>query len=165
MTLKRSGLRPSGKPLVRTTPLLRTAPIQTQRRRSRPPTRPGLGKAKTQPIVKRRCGGWCELRLPGTCLGLAGDSHHRRKKSKQGPWSPSNILRLCRLCHDVITDTRAEYYERGWLVESWDDWATQEVRMWAVSSPLAEREPEEFRLGWYLLDDKGGSVFVRKWTA
>lgn len=99
-------------------------------------------------VVRERSGGDCELRL-SACLGRAASVHHRRKRSQGGPWTPSNCLHTCgdgtRGCHGVITDTRTEYYESGWIVHSWDPWASTPVLMHT-----------HFGHTWVLLDDEGG---------
>lgn len=107
---------------------------------------------KTRPIVYARSGGDCELRLDG-CLGRGHSIHHRRKRSQGGPWSPSNSIHTCgdgsRGCHGVITDTRTEYYDKGWLVHSWTDWAPTPVLLHTSKGHT-----------YVLLDDEGGFRLV-----
>lgn len=95
----------------------------------------GMTQDKARRIVKRRSGGDCELRIPGSCLGRAETMHHRRKQSQRGPWTPSNLVHTCgdgtRGCHGLITNTRTEYYESGWLVHSWEDWRGKPVELWS----------------------------------
>jgi hypothetical protein len=93
--------------------------------------------------VKLRSGGVCEV-----CDSRRGQSvHHRRKQSQGGPWSASNCLHLCGTgrgpdgCHGRITETDGDYYAKGWLVHSYEDW---------TAKPVLRRGE------WVLLDDEGG---------
>lgn len=105
---------------------------------------------KSRAIVKQRSGGICELRIPEVCLGLAHSMHHRRKRSQGGPWSPSNMIHTCgdgtRGCHGLITNTRREYYDAGWIVHSWD--------RWDITPALVHTE--QFGHDYVLLSDAGG---------
>lgn len=130
-------------------PLRRTASL-----RARTPMKRGIAKLKVvrkfdsseepcKAVVKRRSGGTCEI-----CGIRPGESvHHRRKQSQQGPWTPSNCLHLCGDgrspdgCHGMVTNTRSEYYDNGWLVRSWEDWAAK---------------PVLYRGRMVVLDDEGG---------
>lgn len=67
----------------------------------------------------------CEIRLLGVCTGQATDWHHRKNRSQGGLWTPSNGLDLCHACHMTITNTRAIYFELGWLVSREDDPASK----------------------------------------
>lgn len=84
--------------------------------------------------VRRRSGLDCELRIEGVCLGRAETMHHRRKQSQRGPWVPSNLVHACgdgvRGCHGLITNTRTEYYDNGWIVHSWQNWRATEILLW-----------------------------------
>lgn len=103
-------------------------------------------------VVRVRSGGDCELRLDG-CLGRAHSVHHRRKRSQGGPWLPSNAVHSCgdgsRGCHGVITETRTEYYDNGWIVHSWSDWKSTPILMHTAHGHT-----------WVLLDDEGGYRLV-----
>lgn len=72
----------------------------------------------------------CQLRIPGVCLGRATNTHHRRPRQMGGSRDPvvedpANHLHLCgdgvRGCHGYVESHRAEAYEKGWLVHSWED--------------------------------------------
>lgn len=85
---------------------------------------------RTREVVKERSAGGCER-----CgQRRAHTMHHRRKVSQGGPWCPSNVIHLCgdgtRYCHGEISNTRNEYYDEGWLVRSWQHWASKPVRLW-----------------------------------
>jgi hypothetical protein len=76
-----------------------------------------------RPLVRARSNGWCEVRLPGVCLGRATNQHHRKNRSQGGRWDAANLLDLCGSgttgCHGVLTDPqgrRAEYEGNGWIV-------------------------------------------------
>ena len=49
--------------------------------------------------------GKCEARLSG-CSYHGADSHHRKLRSRGGSNELSNLLLLCRSCHDKITDNK-----------------------------------------------------------
>ncbi|MEV8610195.1 HNH endonuclease signature motif containing protein [Amycolatopsis sp. NPDC051373] len=80
-------------------------------------------------IVKKRSEGKCEI-----CGIRPGQSvHHRRKQSQGGPWTPSNCLHLCGDgrgpdgCHGMVTNTRTQYYQYGFLVYSGESWINKPV--------------------------------------
>lgn len=108
----------------------------------------------------------CEVGLPG-CAGLSGaklDTHHRLKQSQGGPWEVANLLAVCRPCHQVISDTREEYYAEGWLVKSGGGLA--KLRRGVV--PVWERTPVRRRgvLVWLRPDggfDVLGEREIREW--
>jgi hypothetical protein len=87
---------------------------------------------KSRPIVKDRSRGMCEVRIPGVCEGRATNYHHRLPEGQGGSSEPENLLHLCgdgvRGCHGHIEHNRAQAYEKGWLVHSWEDPA--EVPWW-----------------------------------
>lgn len=102
-----------------------------------------MNEKKCRQIVAERAGNKCEI-----CEAPPGSMHHRRFRSQGGPWTPSNILRLCgdgvRGCHGKLTNTngrRAEYEAEGWIVPAWKDWQSTPVKTWR---------------GYLLLDDEGG---------
>lgn len=51
------------------------------------------------------------------------DPHHRLQRSLGGLHICSNIVMVCRRCHDGIHDydTSAKMYDDGWLLRSWQD--------------------------------------------
>lgn len=71
-------------------------------------------------LVYARSGGWCEVRIPGMCFGLAGNWHHRKAAGRI--WTPSNGLHLCGSgttgCHGFVTEHPNEARERGWSLRS-----------------------------------------------
>ncbi|MEV6879142.1 hypothetical protein [Amycolatopsis sp. NPDC051128] len=76
--------------------------------------------------MRERSSGLCEI------CGLArADTMHHRLTRKYGPWDPTNIVHLCgdgtRGCHGRITNTRNEYYDRGWLIRTWDQRTPAEI--------------------------------------
>lgn len=77
-------------------------------------------------LVAIRSSGCCEI-----CGVQRADTMHHRLTRKYGPWSPSNIVHLCgdgtRGCHGRVTDTRREFYDRGWLIRTWDKRLPAEV--------------------------------------
>jgi hypothetical protein len=103
-------------------------------------------------VVKKRSGGICEI-----CGIRPGQSvHHRLKQSQQGPWTPGNCMHLCGDgrgpdgCHGMVSNTRAEYYEKGWLVSP---------GAWLPSSPVDPpwlEKPLLYRGRLVLLDEVGG---------
>lgn len=76
-------------------------------------------------IVRQRSNGGCEVRVPGVCLGRAGNFQHRKNRSQGGRWTPSNGLDVCGSgttgCHGYIHAHPKESYRKGWSVRSWDD--------------------------------------------
>ena len=95
--MKRSGLS-SNKPLKRTGYLRRTGRLSAPSKKSR---------------VKEDLG-VCEL-----CdAARAIDPHHRLRRTQGGTDDRSNLLFLCRRCHDWIHDHPAESYQQGYLLRS-----------------------------------------------
>ena len=92
-------------------------------------------------LVAERSGGICEI----CSQARATDWHHRRNRSQGGTWVAANGLHLCRPCHRMVTETRTDFYDLGWLVRSWED---------EQSIPVSTAN------GWVLLDDQGGRTAV-----
>lgn len=61
---------------------------------------------------------WCELALPGVCLGRASHRHHRLRRGQGGSDEFENTLDLCSACHDYAHGHIAEANERGWILRS-----------------------------------------------
>lgn len=63
---------------------------------------------------------WCELAIPGVCLGRATNRHHRKLRIQGGTDDRDNTLDLCGSgtigCHGYVHHHPAESYERGWLI-------------------------------------------------
>lgn len=159
-----------GDGLARRTPLAGGKPLQTQKPMARgkgiervaaqPCTgepKPAKAKRKTardtgpskktRDALAVRSGGVCEL-----CgRARAVDPHHRHGRLMGGtrrPWINrlSNLLHLCRVDHDMVTDTRGrrlEFEAKGWLL--------REGQM-----PL--EVPVLLAVGLVVLDDVGGMM-------
>lgn len=92
-------------------------------------------------LVRARSGGWCEMRLAG-CLGLATDFSHRIRRSQGGPWTASNGLFACRVCHTWCGMRDDEANLLGLTLKSWQD---------PTVEPVAYQNA-----GLVVLDDLGG---------
>jgi hypothetical protein len=103
-----------GAPLRRITPLQRRTPLRV--RRSDPPE---LIKAKK--IVRERSGGRCEARIASICTGRATDAHHVKMRSRGGQHDPSNLLDVCRRCHEWIGNNPRSAHQMGFVKHSWED--------------------------------------------
>lgn len=80
----------------------------------------------TRDAVQNRSCGICE-----TCgKQRATDMHHRIPRSVGGGWHPSNIVHVCRGCHDWFEQSahREEAGQRGFLLHSSVDPATVPIR-------------------------------------
>lgn len=63
----------------------------------------------------------CEAKLEGICTGRAGDAHEILTRARQGSITDgTNILLLCRECHDWVTLHPVGAAERGLMAWSWD---------------------------------------------
>jgi len=95
-------------------------------------------------VVPVRSAGMCEIcgRQPGQSL------HHRKPRSQGGKWHPANIVHLCgdgvAGCHGRVTDTRTEYYGRGWLVHRDDEPAAMPFEHW-LWGPIFLDDRGDFR--------------------
>lgn len=56
------------------------------------------------------------------------DPHHRQQRSCGGQDVLSNLVHVCRRCHDTIHDQNI--YTFGWLVRSWDTPMDVPVHLW-----------------------------------
>jgi hypothetical protein len=108
-------------------------------------------------LVRIRSGGWCEVRLPGVCLGRAANMHHRKNRSQGGRADAANLVDLCGSgttgCHGALTDTqgrRAEYEVNGWIVPGYQEPATVPVLIHNATTGH----------DWVLLDDHGDLEFA-----
>lgn len=63
---------------------------------------------------------WCELAIPGVCLGRATNRHHKLLRKHGGGDERENTLDLCGSgttgCHGHVHANPAESYARGWLI-------------------------------------------------
>lgn len=68
-------------------------------------------------VLKGRSGLVCE------CCGRrrGNDFSHRVNEGQGGPWTASNGMHACRLCHDWIGDNLLLARERGWYLRSFED--------------------------------------------
>lgn len=120
--------------LVSRTPMPRTSSVRSgaHRRRSTGPTAATvrLVLARATSVMGLRCEKNDEL-LYGE-RGRDWDIHHRRPRRMGGDPRPdtnkaSNLLVLCRGCHDEIESHRADAYVHGWLLHDGDSPATVAV--------------------------------------
>lgn len=57
----------------------------------------------------------CEIQLPG-CYGRSSDCHEILSRARGGALDDdTNLMSLCRFCHDYVTTHPKEATERGWL--------------------------------------------------
>ena len=81
---------------------------------------------RMRPIIHRRSGGRCEIRIPGTCEGRATNIHHRLPRGNPRCTNElGNLVDLCGSgttgCHGRIEHNRDEAYDNGWLLrDTWD---------------------------------------------
>ncbi len=106
--------------------------------RRRTPLQP---TASQRQKLRERSGGVCEV-----CgAEQATNWHHRKAKSHGRDHRLSNALHLCGSgttgCHGLITNTRTEWYDNGWLVRSGGN---------PAMTPVARRGE------WVFLTDDGG---------
>lgn len=74
--------------------------------------------AQARAVVFERSQGRCEASVEGVCLGRGDQAHHVRRRSQGGQDDPSNLLWVCRACHDHVHRNPAEAVELGLLVSS-----------------------------------------------
>ena len=100
-------------------------------------------------LLKVRSGGLCEVSADG-CTLTAREWQHRRNRSQQGTWAPSNGLHACRECHAWIHANPTAAHAVGWTV-------------WSYENPV---EVPVFRAkSWVYLDDDGSFEPVQKGAA
>lgn len=58
--------------------------------------------ASARAEVFERSQGRCEAAVEGVCLGRGDQAHHKRRRSQGGQDTPSNLLWICRKCHDHV---------------------------------------------------------------
>jgi HNH endonuclease len=59
---------------------------------------------------------WCEDCASLALSGRLGHRHHRLRRGQGGTNDLSNLLALCRPCHDTVHRYPALSYQRGWLL-------------------------------------------------
>lgn len=129
--------------LVSSTPLVRRSPLRDWPALDRKPTgdrmplsrrhKPAVPTA-VRATLEGRSGGVCEAKLIG-CLGRATDPHHRitvkaggrRGDARERHDRLSNVLHLCRLCHQWVTTRPAESREVGLALAEWQQPAMEPV--------------------------------------
>lgn len=74
----------------------------------------GAGYRKAREAVRDAAGGVCEARCDG-CTGSGHHAHHIRRRSQGGQDTVTNLLWVCRSCHDWIHANPAASYELGYL--------------------------------------------------
>lgn len=131
---RRTGLK-TNTPLRATKPMKRSAASVPGKssanptRARRPKKEPGEDKVRA--ALRERSGGWCEVAIPGVCLGRATNYQHRINRSQQGAYVLSAALDCCGSgttgCHGAIHAGPARAYRNGWSVRSWDDPLTKPV--------------------------------------
>ena len=82
--------------------------------------KPSDEEKQARALVRVRSGGWCEMRLTG-CLGEATDFSHRVGRGQGGPWTASNGLDACRMCHSWCGMRDDEANSLGLTLKSWQD--------------------------------------------
>ncbi|UGT65279.1 HNH endonuclease [Nocardia gipuzkoensis] len=104
----------------------KSGPRPKQRRDTRP-------REDVLDLVRARCKGRCE-RCAQPLTGIhGGDPHHRKPRGAGGTRDPrinlpSNIVALCRPCHDWIESQRTAALKDGWLVPRRANPARKEIR-------------------------------------
>lgn len=119
MTLKRT-------PMVRYTPLRRSQVAGLRRIHAMKSLPRRRSTAAMRVALAARSDGWCELQVPGVCVGRAVDPCHRRGSKHGGRHGAaavehdqlSNVLHGCRPCHDWQTTAgnRPLAEQLGWVV-------------------------------------------------
>ncbi|WP_328439174.1 HNH endonuclease [Nocardia puris] len=102
--------------------------------RPRAPRRRYTGpSAAVLDLVRARCGGRCERCALPFFGRNGGDPHHRTPRGAGGTRDPrinlaSNVIAVCRPCHDWIESRRDAARVDGWLVPRGTDPASVPVR-------------------------------------
>lgn len=94
---------------------------------------------KIREHIKERDQGCCRR-----CGAPGQEIHHRQGRRSVDAHRPSNLVLLCRACHQWITEHPAEAYAEGWSVRriSNDNTATIPIRAWDGPIHLTD-EPQE----------------------
>ena len=71
-----------------------------------------MNETEARTRVRNRAGGRCER------CGKAGqlEAAHRKSRAQGGPWAPSNLIALCRLCHAESHHRPAWSMQHGFMV-------------------------------------------------
>jgi hypothetical protein len=152
--MKRSPMPPRKEWMNRSSLRSSTPPAEDSGKPARRKTGKHVGRTKAQRLMRKRCDGKCEPRIPGVgCLYWVSDFHHRILKGQGGEWEVANGLGVCRMCHLALTNTsghRPEYERKGWIIPSQQD-------------PENRKSPAEIevfiwhdeRRDWFLLREDG----------
>ena len=90
-------------------------------------------------IVPARAGGRCEI-----CRAGQIEMAHRIDRSDGGPWSPGNILALCRTCHAWTHQHATWAGDGGWRLASTSDYLDEPAFVFT-----------DIGMRWVLLNDTG----------
>jgi hypothetical protein len=110
--------------LRRKTPLKAGKPLARSRIARKPP--PHGFPEEVRMIVRRRCGGRCEVGSE-VCTGRAEHLHHRKLR-RHKDHSEANALYCCQPCHLHIHQYVTKAYLMGWLVHATYDPALVPVK-------------------------------------
>lgn len=73
--------------------------------------------------VRERSSGICEI-----CgAARATEVHHRKNRSQGGTWRPANLLHVCRVCHQWVTEHPTAAVAAGFSVRAADDPTDAEI--------------------------------------
>jgi 5-methylcytosine-specific restriction endonuclease McrA len=75
----------------------------------------GVALTRVEDLVRARAAGLCERCGRGV---MQADMHHRKLRSRGGPDSASNLVHICRRCHNWIHENPAAATTDGWMVGS-----------------------------------------------
>ena len=100
---------------MRRTPVRRGAPLRRAA---------GAVPVEVRRVLAVRSGGVCEIGLVSVCLGQARDVHHRVRRGAGGRHGAaraasdrlSNLLHVCRSCHEWVHANPAVSRGAGWLL-------------------------------------------------
>lgn len=88
----------------------------------------------TRAAVAGRSNGYCEW----CARQQATDKHHRRNASQGGGWHPSNIVNLCRECHQWVTVNPEEAHAVGLTLWTDEDPADTPIRYGTLAMFLSD---------------------------
>ena len=82
-----------------------------------------MGRRKKMPVevarvVGDRAGGRCEAMVFPVCTGGAEQLHHRQYRSRGGEHTVTNLVFICKACHDCVHAHPRESAEIGLSVHS-----------------------------------------------
>jgi hypothetical protein len=162
--LKRTTELPRGVDLVRVTPLRQRAVPATPHAKLAASAERAAEKLARE-IVGERSGGWCEIRIPGECLGRMSNWCHRIAEGQGGRWLASNGVGGCGSgttgCHGWTHRNPALAEAHGWIVApTYQVVDGLRVRLDADAFPAYLWRPGSSAPDWMWLDNHGGAVTV-----